>query len=480
MTPSALWLSCLVAAPLSVVAAARTRIDTERLRGVAVAASSVMLAVTGPLVWLPEAHALELSWLRALLRLDSISTALVPLPAALWLLTVAVTPRSRLDRAGLPRTALATLATTLAFLTDRPLLLLSLWVFTDLLFFAALSEPEARRSRRVAAVYLVSAWTILALGLALTASRFESVGLWLVVAAVLIRKGIFPFHAWLPEVFDRGRLGPAILFSAPQMGSYVAAVVVVPRAGPEMLRTVAVLSLATAVYGAALAAVQRDPRRACGYLFVSQSALVLAGLDCTSSVALAGSLVLWLSSALAFAGLARCVLVLEARRGRLDLEAHHGGYEQMPRLATSFLVFGLACTGFPGTLGFVGEEMLVQGAVATFPVLGFAVVAASALTGIAVLRMYFSSFCGRSYSGARLSLRRRESVVFGALAGVLLLSGLAPGPIVASRVRASERLVGRQEDRHGALDPPDLHLAVPESVRPVAEGDRNDRADALQ
>jgi Proton-conducting membrane transporter len=73
-----------------------------------------------------------------------------------------------------------------------------------------------------------------------------------------------------------------------------------------------------------------------------------------------GGLVVWLSAGLAFAGLARCVLVLQARRGRLDLTTYHGGYERMPLLAISFLCMGLACTGFPGTLGFVGQELLVQ------------------------------------------------------------------------------------------------------------------------
>src|SRR5690606_21039449 len=69
------------------------------------------------------------------------------------------------------------------------------------------------------------------------------------------------------------------------------------------------------------------------------------------------------------------------------------------QLATSFLILGLACTGFPGTLGFVGEEMLVEGTVHEFPALGFLVVIASALTGLSVLRMYFSLFCGTRGQG---------------------------------------------------------------------------------
>jgi NADH-quinone oxidoreductase subunit M len=217
------------------------------------------------------------------------------------------------------------------------------------------------------------------------------------------------------------------------------------------LRVIAILALGTAVYGAALALVQTSARRACGYLFMSQSALVMAGLDCTSVGALAGGLLLWLSSGIAFAGLARCVLVLEARRGRLDLTRYHGGYERMPVLAISFLAMGLACTGFPGTLAFVGQELPVDGAVDAFPVLGFAVVIASALTGLAVLRMYFSLFCGRpdalTDSGVYLGFTRREAWAFAALVIVLVGLGVAPRPIVDSRLVASEEILQRRAIR---------------------------------
>jgi NADH-quinone oxidoreductase subunit M len=145
------------------------------------------------------------------------------------------------------------------------------------------------------------------------------------------------------------------------------------------------------------------------------------------------------------------VLVLEARRGRLDLSTHHGGYERMPLLAISFLSMGLACTGFPGTLGFAGQELLVDGAVDVFPVLGFAVVIASALTGLAVLRMYFALFCGRrdamADSGIQLGLTRREAWTFALLVVVLVGLGLAPRPVVDSRFTASEEILRERQAR---------------------------------
>jgi NADH-quinone oxidoreductase subunit M len=463
MSDGWLWLAVLVALPALVTAASLFRLDVERLRRLAVASAATMLLASLVIAVSPALQAVSIrtsaiSWTpggEAILRVNTFSAVLLPLAAALWLLTVAVTPRAALDRGGLRRTALATLITLASFLTESAVVLLLLSMASVWTFLAALGGHQYQR--RIVAVYLGSSTLVLGVGVALLVgpgprnATLETAGMWLIVIAALVRKGIVPFHAWVPEVFDHGRLGPAILFSAPQLGAYMTVVLIVPRASPDMLRVIALLALGTAVYGAALALVQTSARRACGYLFMSQSALVMAGLDCTSVTALAGGLLVWLSAGLAFAGLARCVLVLEARRGALDLTSYHGGYERMPLLAISFLGMGLACTGFPGTLGFVGQELLVDGAVDAFPVMGFAVVAASALTGLAVLRMYFSLFCGHPdalpHSDLRLGLKPREAWTFVALVIALVGLGLAPRPLVDSRLAAGGEILNDRQTR---------------------------------
>jgi NADH-quinone oxidoreductase subunit M len=459
MSDPRLWLTGLVALPALVVGASWVRVDVERLRRLAVAAAIAMVLAALLMPLFPplrdfSIRASAFTWVpggEALIRIDTLSLVLLPFAAGLWLLTVAVTPRASLDRRALRRTAFATLLTLASFLTESAIALLLLSAASVWTFLAALADPAHRSQRRVVAVYLGASTLLLAVGVALLVSpsvqntRIETAGMWLIVVAALVLKGIVPFHAWVPEVFDQGRLGPAILFNAPQVGAYITVVLIVPRASPEMLRTIALLALGTAVYGAALALVQRSARRACGYLFMSQSALVMAGLDCTSVTALAGGLLVWLSAGLGFAGLARCVLVLEARRGRLDLTRYHGGYDRMPLLAISFLAMGLACTGFPGTLGFIGQELLVDGAVDVFPVMGFALVIASALTGLAILRMYFSLFCGRSdvlaHPNLRFGLKPREAWTFVALVVALIGLGIAPRPLVDSRLDASEQIL---------------------------------------
>jgi NADH-quinone oxidoreductase subunit M len=459
MSDARFWLAGLAAFPTLVIGLSFFRLEVERLRRLAVVAAAAMLLTAFVVAVSPQLRMFSirtdaLSWIpggEEVVRIDALSVVLLPFSAGLWLLTVAVTPRAALDRGGLRRTGLATLITLASFLTESAIVLLVLWAASVWTFALALSDSAHRNQRRIVAAYLGASTLILGTGVALLIGpgvrhpTVETAAMWLIVIAALVRKGIVPFHAWVPEVFDHGRLGPAILFSAPQVGAYMTVVLIVPRASSEMLRVIAILALVTAVYGAALALVQTSARRACGYLFMSQSALVMAGLDCSSVTALAGGLLVWLSSGLAFAGLARCVLVLETRRGRLDLTTYHGGYERMPLLAISFLSMGLACTGFPGTLGFVGQELLVDGAVDAFPVMGFAVVIASALTGLAVLRMYFSMFCGRSDvispSGTPFGLTKREAWTFVALVIVLVGFGIVPRSLVHSRFAASDDIL---------------------------------------
>ncbi len=459
MSDTLFWLAGIALLPAVVIGASFFHLEVERLRRFAVVSAATMVLATLAVAVSPHLRVLSiranaLSWLpggEAIVRIDALSSVLLPFAAGLWLLTVAVTPRALLDRGGMRRTAIATMINLASFLTESALILLLLSAVSVWTFLSALSDPAHRNQRRIVSMYLGLSTVVFGIGVALLIgpgvenTGLETAGMWLIIVAALVRKGILPFHAWVPEVFEHGRLGPAILFSSPQVGAYMTVVLIVPRATPEMLRVIALLALGTAVYGAALALVQSSARRACGYLFMSQSALVMAGLDCTSASALAGGLLVWLSAGLAFAGLARCVLVLEARRGRLDLTIYHGGYERMPLLAISFLCMGLACTGFPGTLGFVGQELLVNGAVDAFPVMGFAVVVASALTGLAVLRMYFSLFCGRpdtlSHSDVRFGLAKREAYTFVAVVIALFAFGIAPRPLVDSRFAASDTIL---------------------------------------
>ncbi len=139
---------------------------------------------------------------------------------------------------------------------------------------------------------------------------------------------------------------------------------------------------------------------------------------------------------------------MEARIGRISLDRYHGMYEHTPTLAGLFLLTGLGSIGFPGTIGFVGMELLVEGAVDVYPMVGLAVVFAAALNSVAILRAYFRIFTGvRFHTTVQLRSRGSERFAVLLLSSLVLGGGLWPQPGVASRYHAADALMKLRE-RH--------------------------------
>jgi NADH-quinone oxidoreductase subunit M len=191
-----------------------------------------------------------------------------------------------------------------------------------------------------------------------------------------------------------------------------------------------------------MAVVQTDARRFFAFLFLSHMSLILVGMELHTAISLTGALFLWISVALSLGGLGLTVRALEARFGRLSLARFSGLYYHAPALAVCFLLTGLASVGFPGTLGFVGTEMLVDGAIGANPTIGVVMVLAGAVNGIAVVRAYFLLFTGgRHESSVSLAITRREQFAVLSLAALILGGGLTPQPGVVSRYHAAEAIL---------------------------------------
>src|SRR5262249_18469565 len=221
---------------------------------------------------------------------------------------------------------------------------------------------------------------------------------------------------------------------------------------------IGVVSLATAVYAAGMAVVQQEVRSFFSYLFLSHVSLVLVGLELHTSVSLAGALCMWFAVTLSLAGFGLTLRALEARYGRLSLVDFHGLYEHSPMLAVCFLVAGLASVGFPGSLGFVASELVVVGAIEASLPMGTAVVAAAALSGIAIVRAYFLLFTGaRHFSSVSLAITVRERFVLLTLTALILGGGLFPQPGIAHLYGVAEQVFQTAFSRSAPVSPGHRH-----------------------
>ena len=401
----------------------------------------------------PQAHdpwdLLERLTGERILVIDQFSAPLLPLTALIYLLTAVATPRTKMRRFSFAWTLVSEAIVLATLACIEP------WGIIGLLAAGTLPPYlELRARRKPTRVYfchmalflvlLVGGWSFVeAEGLGLPHSLTALIPL---VLAVLIRSGAIPVHCWMTDLFEHATFGTALLFVAPMTGAYAAIRLVLPTAPDWVLHSIGGISLATSVYAAGMALVQREARRFYCYLFLSHSSLVLVGLETATPIGLTGALCVWLSVGLALSGFGLTLRALEARHGRLALIDYRGFYDHTPLLAICFLLTGLASVGFPGTFGFVGTELVVDGAVHSYPYMGVAVVLAAALNGIAVVKAYFLLFTGTRHAATvPLGIGVRERLAVLTLAALILGGGLFPQPGVESRHRAAvEILQGRQ------------------------------------
>ncbi|KAA5546084.1 oxidoreductase [Roseiconus nitratireducens] len=385
-------------------------------------------------------------WLfdRDVFVVDELSAFQLPLAALIFLVTITSTLRTKSPRFPV-ELALVSETLVLATFSCRPS-----WTLILLLIGSAIPPwIELRQRQRCTRIYtlhmglfavlLVIGWGWLSL--IEPASPTALIPGALITVAALLRSGVFPLHLWITDLFEKGTFGTAILYTTPLVGAYAVMRLVLPIAPTWALQSIAVLSLVTAVYAAGMASIQREARRMFCYLLLSQSSLVLVGLELVTPIGLTGALCVWLSVGLSMTGFAIVLRSIESRISRISLVDFHGLYRQMPMLAGFFLLTGLAAIGFPATIGFVGMELLIEGAVEVYPLVGTMVVIAAALSGITVLSAFFRIFTGRE-NRTRVPMHARPAERFAVmvLSVVILLGGLFPQPGVKNRYHAAQAL----------------------------------------
>ena len=380
--------------------------------------------------------------------IDKLNAPLLPLTVLLFFLTMLATPRVKFGKYSFAL-GLLSLSSTLAVLSCK-----ETWLLITLLLVNAIPMYIDLRTRkrptRVFVFHIGLSMILMVLGAAcyeLSTSEFgRGSGIVMLVAALLIRSGCAPLHCWITDLFEHAAFGNALLFITPLVGAYATMRLVLPIAPDWALRSIAFLSLATALYASCMAIVQTDSKRFFCFLFLSNSSLVLVGLETTTPIGLTGALSVWFSVALSLTGLGLTLRCVEARTGPLSLKHFHGLYSHMPHLAGFFLLTGLSAVGFPCTIGFTGTELLVEAAIEISPWVGGVVVVSTAINGIAILQAYFKIFTGTTHhSTIPLASVRSERIAIMTFTLLLIGAGLWPQPGVHSRYDAAVELLDHRE-----------------------------------
>jgi NADH-quinone oxidoreductase subunit M len=437
--------------------------DARRAALVGASGTLLLSVIVSLLAWRAPLDAHGGAALPAALAVDALTAVLLPLLAATTFAGIVASPRHDLD-AGAARAALLGEAATLfALTTTNAAALVVAWA---LALLPLRSVAAARGDRPLASALgaaSVASSLPLALGLggasllALRAGAADaldiatlsatSAGPWelplgsLVLVGACIRMGVFPFHAWLPFALQRSPVAPAVAALVSPLGSFALvrlALGVFPAACAAAAPAVVVLGVASAAYGSLLAIGQSDLRRQLGYLLVSVAGFVLVGLASLNAQSISGALLHDAAFIIGCVGLLLIAAGIEARTGTTDVRRLGGLVSQMPRMATAFFLLAAAILGFPGTVTFVSEDLLVQGALRSNPWAAAVLLLVTAVNGVALLRSFKRAFLGPPNEG-RLEpaplddLLPRERWILGALLASLLVGGFLPAPLLELR-----------------------------------------------
>lgn len=315
-----------------------------------------------------------------------------------------------------------------AFIVSDSLLLQAfLWCLSGGALWAYCYRLNKKVTARIILVYHTPSMISLSVGFWLINEGNIRLGVSLVVLSVLVREFIMPFHSWVIQLFSDLPIAIAAIFVAPQIGVVLLFKLVQKGLMPvDMVNFIVWLCATTVVFTSICGLAQKDVRRAIAYIFISQSGLVIFGLEQHSDIAQAGSLFMWHSISLAFSGFAMAIAALEARIGLLSLSKPNGNFSITPRIAISVFILGFGSIGFPATIGFVAEDLLVQGSIDKSPILGLCLVLGTAINGMTIMKMFLYLFFGTHENLGQKDFTLRETSIVSALMGLMIFCGIFP------------------------------------------------------
>lgn len=266
-------------------------------------------------------------------------------------------------------------------------------------------------------------------------------------AAFAVKMPMWPFHTWLPDVHLEAPTGATVLMAMLKLGGYGFlrfALPITPDASHFFAPAVITLSLVAVVYASLLALAQTDMTKLLAYSTVAHMGLVTLGLFLFNQIGTEGAIVQMISYGFVSGAMLLSIGVLFDRTKTRAISAYGGVANVMPRYAAFVMLFSMANVGLPGTSGFVGEFMVIMGAIRVNFWVGAIAATTIILSAAYTLWMYKRVIFGAVANGgvAKLvDLGRRESVMFASLAALVLLMGLYPKPFTDAIELSAANLV---------------------------------------
>jgi len=247
---------------------------------------------------------------------------------------------------------------------------------------------------------------------------------------------MWPVHTWLPDAHVEAPTGGSVVLAAImlKLGAYGFVrftLPILPDASRGLAWLMIALSLIAVVYIGLVALVQTDMKKLIAYSSISHMGFVTLGFFIFNAYGVEGALIQMISHGFISAAMFFCVGVMYDRMHSRNIADYGGVVNTMPKFASLMMLFAMANCGLPATSGFVGEFMVIMGAMKANFWLAFAAATTLVFGAAYTLWMYKRVIFGavaNEHVAELTDLNKREFLVLGLLAAAVLFMGIYPLP----------------------------------------------------